>query len=160
LETLTGGLNDDELITELFERLLLANDTISSLTFTYAKGDDCPIIRLMQEAAPEVERLYEAAGKAGPSSKNPEDNWRQAVVREYENNKEQFLYFKEDFLPAIKNLTLPNPDQEKRDFMGKLFQLIIEDHGIKSHGYQHLMKIYLVIQNAPVTFLADQERLE
>jgi hypothetical protein len=153
-------MNDDELVNDLFERLLLANDIICTLTSAYSKGDDFPIIRLMEKAAPEVERLFEAAGKEGPLGERPEDNWRQAAIREYENNKEQFRYFKEGFLPAINNLTLPNPAQEKRDFMGKLFQLIIEDHGIKSHGYQHLMKIYLVIRNAPVTFLADQERLE
>ena len=110
-----------------------------------AHGKEIPdrVINLMQRAKPEIERLYEALKNAGlgQDSGDPEDRWRDAVLKEFKRNESEYNLVRKDLLQNV-NLYRLNIGQEPRDFKGKLLQLIIENQGLGRFNFQKLHDSY------------------
>lgn len=132
-------LRADKIIKFLFMNIMLAGEHVIPLGHMY-------------EAAPEIERLYEAmqAHRKGididnitQSKKKKAVCWetvyREAVYNEFNKHADEFQYIKAEHLKLSYNF---QGGQVRRDFFGRMFLKYIGTTGLKSPGAQRLYKIY------------------
>jgi len=85
----------------------------------------------------EVNRLYDLIKDGGFKVPNIEKKLRFAAKNELTNNKNNYQVIKKGHL-ACKDLFALNTGQERRDFVGKLLQIITSKSGQKKIGAQRL----------------------
>ena len=99
---------------------------------------------LIRKAAPELESLHAAVKKGGYNipEPNPEERYKERALKKFQEKGRSFIFVKKQYLED-KNVYLFGGGQEKRDFIGKVLQKIVEDYGLPRRGYQTLYQFYL-----------------
>jgi len=131
------------------DKLARADNIIKHLVMNvfFSIGHVIPLGRIY-EAAPEIERLYEAirseADRKGISIDDLKESDKKAAVYEEFNKYEvEFKYLKAEHL---KFSYVFQKRQARRDFLGHMFEKYIDSTGSKSVGAQRLYKIYNQMQ--------------
>jgi hypothetical protein len=85
------------------------------------------VVNLINEAKPEIERIYKAIKKVGFTKKiiNAEEQWRDAALKELNKDKGSFGLIKDEHLSDKKMYCFAG-GQERRDFIKSLLPKIIE----------------------------------
>ena len=101
------------------------------------------IIRMINAAGPEVEKLYAAIKRIGFSGRETATykQYKEASINFFHENREEFKLVKEGYLTEGSLYTFREGHQ-KGDFIGKLLQKISNDLDLCFDNYQELYKIY------------------
>lgn len=101
------------------------------------------VINMINNARPEVEKLYAAIKRIGFSGRkhNNSECYKEAVTKCFNDNRNDFKLVKESHLTDWSLYTFRG-GQEKGDFIGKLLQKISNDLNLNIDNYQELYKIY------------------
>ncbi len=108
---------------------------------------DRMIKKLMDDAEPEIEMLYQVVKDTGLTGGASEDGnvdsqrWKEATSNFFDENPKSFQMVRREYLKDGKLFSL-TPDHERRDFIGWLLRLILEDKGIPFRSYQKLYSEY------------------
>jgi hypothetical protein len=106
------------------------------------------VLELMLKSKVEVDTIYHAIKRVGLSDKilHRRKKSKAAALTQFDLEPGKFRYIKKHFLEDI-NLYTFTIGQEKRNFYGKLFQLIIENHGLGKYNHQNLYWLYKKMLN-------------
>lgn len=100
------------------------------------------VIELLKKVRPEIESLYAEIKKVGFTSQVIDDKeWKKAALNQFDNNKFEYIYIKREYLED-KQIYFFSGGQERRDFIGKVLQKIIQKNGLGTFGYQLLYNTY------------------
>ena len=101
------------------------------------------VLKLMENAKPELDTIFGAIKRIGFSARviEPEPKWKAAALIQFDLEPEKYSCIKRSFLENI-SLYAFSDGQNKRDFYGRILQLIIEDHGLGKYNYQVLYESY------------------
>jgi len=143
----------DRIIDDLADLLMTVLDTYKPPK--RKKKPSYKIITIIRDAHKEIDIIFSAIKKVGFSSNiiNPDKEWRDAALEEYDNNPDNFKYLKREHLIKDKNLYALTGGQEKRDFESKLFQIIIREHGWGKYGGQRLRDLRKKTQEDLVNYI-------
>jgi hypothetical protein len=106
---------------------------------------------LLKKIKPKLETLYNALKKDRLTKKDENLNederqnlFQKNVLKEYRKNHSKYKFIDEEYLqnPKLYILTV---QKEKRDFIGRLLNKIVQNKGLGSYGAQYLYNCYLTI---------------
>lgn len=94
--------------------------------------------RILKEAKVEAERIYLALKTVGFSTYVRAIEWEKAALSSFDDSKRGFKYIKREYLEDKKLYELSG-GKEKRDFIGRLIQIVVEERGFRKYGVQFLL---------------------
>lgn len=96
---------------------------------------------LIKAAAQEAEILYKAKLEIRNKKIDYEKKIKSSVLKKYDENEDFFEIIQRSDL-QFDEIYILTETNEKRDFVGKLFQKVISRHGIKAMGITKIYKIF------------------
>jgi len=113
-------------------------------TVTDKKEISQEIHKMLNDAGPEVEKLYTAIKKIGFSGKKTVTavQYRDAVMKCFRGNRKNFNMIIESYL-SDWNLYSFRPGQGKMDFIGKILLEIARDRNLGIGNFQKIYQMYL-----------------
>ena len=101
------------------------------------------VIKMINDASPEVERLYKSIKKIGFSGRKQttDKHYKNAATKCFRENRKEFTVVHENYLSDWSLYTFRD-GQQKGDFIGRLLQAIANDLDLGIVNYQELYKIY------------------
>jgi hypothetical protein len=108
------------------------------------------VIKMINDASPEVERLYKSVKKIGFSGRNQttDEHYKNAAIKCFRENRKAFTVVHENYLSDWSLYTFRD-GQQKGDFVGRLLQAIANDLDLGIVNYQELYKIYKSTKRLP-----------
>lgn len=92
---------------------------------------------------PEIKEIYSAIKNIGFSSRivDAEKKWKTAALNRFDDSKKGFEFIKREYLED-DDIYRFTSGQERRDFEGKVLQIILRDRSLGKHGAQFLRNLY------------------
>jgi hypothetical protein len=120
-----------------------ADDDVIGVRADTKKHSSKTVIKMINDASPEVERLYKAIKKIGFSGRKKvtHKQYKDAALGLFRECRNEFKLVKESYLSGPSLYTF-RCGQQKGDFIGKLLLAIANDLALGINNYQELYKIY------------------
>ena len=99
---------------------------------------------IIKEVRREIDLLYAAVKRVGFSGRAvnaTEVNWQYAALDCFDSHKDEFDIVRREYLED-KGIYLFSNGKERRDFIGKLLQRIMEERGLGRQSYAHLYELF------------------